>query len=1180
MDSANPNPSAPPESFNGDIPDEHDTITSEFLQISLSELFKFIPTFSGDRDEISCFISKVGSAFSITSSNQKPILLKFVLSQITDRLRGAKLSTLNEAIILALAEEASLRMINFKLSSSSPSSNKSSAPPRFCHNCKTNTHNTDKCYRNKVILGVTTSSPQMQTISTTNQSPAIPNTILLVHTVKPKMNTLRLKNISIPLNSHIKNTYKLRARTETIVPMHVLNSEIKEGLLPQVNSIPGLYLSRAITKVLPNNLCLATIANTTDHLLRFLMPESTYISIFLNKVTDVLPEDIPTILFDNHDSLLAGHPGFYRTYSRIKTKYSWKNMYKDVKDYVSKSVSCQKSKINRHPTKIPITIATTSDEPFQGISLDVVGALPLTEDGNKFILTIQDDLTKFLYAVAIPYHTADIVAHEFLKFISLYGTPLTILTDQGSEFMSNTFVNFNKLLKIHKTNSTAYHPETQGSLERAHAVLKEYLRHYVQNDQSTWDKFLPTAVFAYNSNVHSATNYTPYELLFGHKQKKDNKQKSKLNYDTKLNQPIFLPGSLVLLRNESSNLTESKKSQPAFQGPYEKESVNQTNAIIKLGNKRMQVLPGNGSPDHLTQVMPNFTVLRLTHCNKIKTISRRISNDKLKQTLYNDSMLSIHNLTAQFNDNVDKLEDLAKRQILNNNHITSISKIVDLINQLTFLTETVDYQIESILNSILFAKQNVLSPHVMTPHAIIAELSKIVPHLPINRKFPVTLVPQLGHILLDLCTLDVLHSKPNLIFIIHIPLIDFYIYNYYSISPLPIQNPHNYHEYQLIQPRYKSLLITSDRLRYLLVKDDSTCTFVSSNHYLCKSQELQLKPQEDVCEITLFRQTLKQIPISCQRTILKGPLFLWHYIRPNQWIITSTEERYMDITCNDVTKAEHITIIFIWQAEPNCYAYIGSLFLHSKDDIPSNTTIYLPETPIFVDCSEEEEHSQNTKMIHFEYVEPIPLHIRDLNLARHRLEEISNKIDYLELRGHIQRFLPWYSFLSVISLLSVFTSMPCVQIFNNCFSKDVHDGLERSVSYTNVPLEKTAQQAYNPTEQTTPRRSETLKPKPSDDDVEREYDAFIVEDSCNHRNPNDELVFAKKANEEKDSDSDNNVSQEGKKDNLHNELESLEDDQKLSKIKKSLQIKSKPIRKLKWKKDSFNTQLFETMDED
>lgn len=212
------------------------------------------------------------------------------------------------------------------------------------------------------------------------------------------------------------------------------------------------------------------------------MPETTNISVFLNKITNVSVRDIPEILYENHDSPISGHPGFHKTYSRITAKYHWPNMYSDIRDYVLKCESCQKSKINRKPTKIPMTITTTSDQPFERIALDIVGPLPLTENGNRYILTMQDDLSQFLYATAIPYHNAEIVAQEFVRFISLYATPNSTLTDQGSEFMSKIFTELNKFFKIHKTNSSAYRPQTNGSLERAHAVLKEYLRHYVQTD--------------------------------------------------------------------------------------------------------------------------------------------------------------------------------------------------------------------------------------------------------------------------------------------------------------------------------------------------------------------------------------------------------------------------------------------------------------------------------------------------------------------------------------------------------------------------------------------------------------------------------------------------------------------------------------------------------------------------
>jgi hypothetical protein len=71
------------------------------------------------------------------------------------------------------------------------------------------------------------------------------------------------------------------------------------------------------------------------------------------------------------------------------------------------------------------------------------------------------------------------------------------------------------LLKVKKIQSTAFHPESQGSIERSHRVLAEYLRHYVSGDQTDWDAWVPFATYVYNTTQHSATGYTPFELMFG-----------------------------------------------------------------------------------------------------------------------------------------------------------------------------------------------------------------------------------------------------------------------------------------------------------------------------------------------------------------------------------------------------------------------------------------------------------------------------------------------------------------------------------------------------------------------------------------------------------------------------------------------------------------------------------------
>jgi transposase InsO family protein len=106
-------------------------------------------------------------------------------------------------------------------------------------------------------------------------------------------------------------------------------------------------------------------------------------------------------------------------------------------------------------------------------------------------------------AIPIPRQDAETVAREFVKHVILrVGTPKKLLTDQGSNFLSEVYRNTCKLLKIKKLQTTPFHPESNGSLERSHRVLKEYLRHYIKEDQSKWDEWVPYAVHVYNISTH------------------------------------------------------------------------------------------------------------------------------------------------------------------------------------------------------------------------------------------------------------------------------------------------------------------------------------------------------------------------------------------------------------------------------------------------------------------------------------------------------------------------------------------------------------------------------------------------------------------------------------------------------------------------------------------------------
>jgi hypothetical protein len=346
-----------------------------------------------------------------------------------------------------------------------------------------------------------------------------------------------------------------------------------------------------------------------------------------NPEDDISPEIKRQILYEYHDAPLGGHRGMNKTYRAIKDNHSWPNMKQEIEDYVKQCKSCQVNKVLGPKGKAPTEITTTATRPFEKCCLDMVGPLPETQEGNKYILTFQDELSKYLVAIPVPRQDTETVARAFVTHIILkFGTPERLLTDQGSNFLSEIFKNTCKMLKIEKLQTTAFHPESNGSLERSHRVLKEYLRHYIAEDQSNWDAWIPYAIHMYNTSNHSATGYTPFELIFGFKASMPSalqaspstqysyddfvselksrlqsahqvarerlvtaKEKSKEQYDKDSKLPTFNIGDRVLLYDETVRRGRSRKLCSQWLGPYEITSLDKVNAIIKMGRRRQKV---------------------------------------------------------------------------------------------------------------------------------------------------------------------------------------------------------------------------------------------------------------------------------------------------------------------------------------------------------------------------------------------------------------------------------------------------------------------------------------------------------------------------------------------------------------------------------------------------------------
>lgn len=346
-----------------------------------------------------------------------------------------------------------------------------------------------------------------------------------------------------------------------------------------------------------------------------------------SEIKEYTEEEKRQIMYEYHDAPVGGHQGVQRTIKRIRLAHNWRGLTRDVEDYISKCKQCQKNKLSKH-NKAPMVITDTPSQPFEKCALDIVGPLTITDKGNKYVLTFQDHLTKYSKAMPIANQEAEVVAKEFVtKIVLEYGIPEKILTDQGTNFMSSVLKDTCKLLKINKIRTSAYHPQSNGALERSHRTLAEYLRHYVNEDQTDWDEWLPYAMFAYNTTPHTVTGYTPFELIFGHRatlptalaqpprltytydnyvselreklraahkiaksNAQEEKVKAKQYYDKRANQVTFQEGDKVLLYDETLRRGRSKKLETLWCGPYVIIKRNSdVNYIIKKGRKEMTV---------------------------------------------------------------------------------------------------------------------------------------------------------------------------------------------------------------------------------------------------------------------------------------------------------------------------------------------------------------------------------------------------------------------------------------------------------------------------------------------------------------------------------------------------------------------------------------------------------------
>ena len=215
-----------------------------------------------------------------------------------------------------------------------------------------------------------------------------------------------------------------------------------------------------------------------------------------------------------HEIPLAGHLGKDKTAKRILQRFYWPTVHKDVTEFCRSCEQCQKSTKRREP-RAPLIPLPIVSEPFRRIAMDVVGPLPRSRSGNRYILVLCDYATRYPEAVPLRSIDAEHVAEEIVKVFTRVGVPEEILTDQGSNFTSQLLMEVYRLLHIHPIRTSPYHPQTDGLVERFNQTLKSMLSKAVTTEGKDWDKLIPYLLFAYREVPQSSTGFSPFELVYG-----------------------------------------------------------------------------------------------------------------------------------------------------------------------------------------------------------------------------------------------------------------------------------------------------------------------------------------------------------------------------------------------------------------------------------------------------------------------------------------------------------------------------------------------------------------------------------------------------------------------------------------------------------------------------------------
>ena len=335
--------------------------------------------------------------------------------------------------------------------------------------------------------------------------------------------------------------------------------------------------------------------------------------LFENDEVLVLPDAVvPDFLHGYHD---LGHSGISRLAATVSRKYYFRDFHKKIRDFVRNCRTCALAKTHLPPRAL-LGRTPLATRPGDLYSIDLVCGLTQTRNGNRYIITIQDEFSRYIWLFPVKDMTSETICEKLLVVIAAGGVPSIIITDLAPNLIGNLMSQIYKLLGIEKKQTMAYSSKSLGKHERFHRTMAASIRCLLldlKEQNAEWDTVLPIVEFAFRSSVNAETHLSPMDLWLGRDvrmpvdltlntgdtitsgspeeyvknvrrrleflykiqadQESASREKMIQKYNERARPVTFLEGDLVFVNNLVLDEDKTRKLQPHWKGPYVVEEV-------------------------------------------------------------------------------------------------------------------------------------------------------------------------------------------------------------------------------------------------------------------------------------------------------------------------------------------------------------------------------------------------------------------------------------------------------------------------------------------------------------------------------------------------------------------------------------------------------------------------------